>query len=53
MRDDHCELEADLVLAQTRSSGTRKDGVKVSVSGFDLFRFKDGKLAEHWDASPE
>jgi ketosteroid isomerase-like protein len=26
-------------------TGTRKDGVKVEVTGCDLFTFKDGKIA--------
>jgi predicted SnoaL-like aldol condensation-catalyzing enzyme len=44
--------EGDLVLMATERSMPNADG-KGSTPGFifNMFRVKDGKLAEHWDAS--
>jgi predicted SnoaL-like aldol condensation-catalyzing enzyme len=50
----HVIAEGDLVAVHTRFSGTAPDHTHFEVPGFDLYRVKDGKIAEHWDAvAPE
>jgi predicted ester cyclase len=51
--------EGDLVAARYHWEATHNGpfmglaptGKKVSVAGMDFYRFKDGKLAGHWDCS--
>jgi predicted SnoaL-like aldol condensation-catalyzing enzyme len=39
-------VDEDFVLLHSRYEGVRRYG--ESASAFDLFRFKDGKIVEHW-----
>jgi predicted SnoaL-like aldol condensation-catalyzing enzyme len=39
-------VDGDLVLLHSRYDGVRRYG--ASAIAFDLFRFKDGKIVEHW-----
>jgi predicted SnoaL-like aldol condensation-catalyzing enzyme len=39
-------VDGDFVLLHSRYAGVGRYG--ASVIGFDLFRFKDGKIVEHW-----
>jgi steroid delta-isomerase-like uncharacterized protein len=56
---EDCIGEGDLVAARYHWEGTQKGelfgipatGKKVSVAGMDFYRFRDGKLVEHWDCT--
>lgn len=40
----------DMVVIYVRQTWTGRDGQHHQALGFDMFRVKDGKIAEHWDA---
>lgn len=40
----------DMVVVYVRQTWTDKDGQHHQALGFDMFRVKDGMIAEHWDA---
>src|SRR6516162_3013031 len=40
----------DMVVIYVRQTWTGKDGQHHHALGFDMFRVKDGMIAEHWDA---
>jgi predicted SnoaL-like aldol condensation-catalyzing enzyme len=40
----------DIVVVYVRQTWTGKDGQHHQALGFDMFRVKDGMIAEHWDA---
>jgi predicted SnoaL-like aldol condensation-catalyzing enzyme len=42
--------ENDMVVTYVRQTWTGRDGNHHQALGFDMFRVKDGKIAEHWDA---
>jgi predicted SnoaL-like aldol condensation-catalyzing enzyme len=42
--------ENDLVVTYVRQTWTGSDGKHHQALGFDMFRVRDGKIAEHWDA---
>ena len=44
--------ENDIVILFDRQSGTHSNGWHQVVLQFDMFRVKDGKIVEHWDADP-
>lgn len=46
----HLVAEGDFVVAHQQLSYSGKDGKKVTVTGFDLYRLKQGKIVEHWDS---
>jgi predicted SnoaL-like aldol condensation-catalyzing enzyme len=41
--------EGDLVVTYAQYSGTDPKGKPFTGTGFDMFRIKDGMIAEHWD----
>jgi predicted SnoaL-like aldol condensation-catalyzing enzyme len=41
--------EGDIVVAYSQYSGTDPQGKPFTGYGFDMFRIKDGMIAEHWD----
>ena len=40
----------DMVVVYVRQTWTGQDGQHHQALGFDMFRVKDGMIAEHWDA---
>src|SRR5215471_17655992 len=40
----------DMVVVYVRQTWTDHDGQHHQALGFDMFRVKDGMIAEHWDA---
>ena len=44
--------ENDIVIVFDRQSATHPNGWHHVVLQFDMFRVKDGKIVEHWDADP-
>ena len=44
--------EDDIVIVFDRQSATHPNGWRHVVLQFDMFRVKDGKIVEHWDADP-
>lgn len=40
----------DMVVIYVRQTWTGKDGQHHQALGFDMFRVRDGMIAEHWDA---
>jgi len=40
----------DIVVVYVRQTWTGRDGQHHQAFGFDMFRVKDGMIAEHWDA---
>ena len=40
----------DMVVVYVRQTWTGRDGQRHQALGFDMFRVKDGMIAEHWDA---
>jgi predicted SnoaL-like aldol condensation-catalyzing enzyme len=42
--------ENDMVVVYVRQTWTGADGKHNQALGFDMFRIRDGKIAEHWDA---
>jgi predicted SnoaL-like aldol condensation-catalyzing enzyme len=40
----------DMVVVYVRQTWTGRDGQHHQALGFDMFRVKDGMIAEHWDA---
>ena len=52
--------EGDFVMLYARTTGTHTDGEwinhpptgnKIDIDVVDIFRFQDGKIAEHWDVA--
>jgi len=52
--------EGDYVMLYARTTGTHTDGPwinhpptgnKINIDAVDIFRFQDGKIAEHWDVA--
>lgn len=41
-------VQGDTVWARSRATGRSRSGQKVSIYVFDVCRFKDGRLVEHW-----
>ena len=44
--------ENDIVIVFNRQSATHPNGWHHVVLQFDMFRVKDGRVVEHWDADP-
>ena len=44
--------ENDIVILFDRQSGTHPNGRHEVVLQFDMFRLRNGKIVEHWDADP-
>src|SRR5215469_2167107 len=44
--------ENDIVVLFDRQSGTHANGRHEVLLQFDMFRLKNGKIVEHWDADP-
>ncbi len=42
--------ENDMVVIYVRQTWTSRDGQHHEALGFDMFRVRDGMIAEHWDA---
>ena len=42
--------ENDLVVIYVAQTWTGHDGIHHRALGFDMFRVREGKIAEHWDA---
>jgi predicted SnoaL-like aldol condensation-catalyzing enzyme len=42
--------ENDMVVVYVRQTWTGRDNQHHQALGFDMFRVKDGMIAEHWDA---
>ena len=42
--------DKDMVVIYVRQTWTGSDGKHHQALGFDMFRVRDGKIAEHWDA---
>ena len=42
--------ENDMVVIYVRQTWTGRDGQHHQALGFDMFRVREGKIAEHWDA---
>lgn len=42
-------VDEQFALVPTRVQASRPDGRRLDVEGFGLWRFADGKIAEHWE----
>jgi predicted SnoaL-like aldol condensation-catalyzing enzyme len=56
----HIVAEGDLVMLHAATTGTHTGGKwmnhpptgnKINIEVVDIFRFQDGKIAEHWDVA--